>query len=180
MPGFTLLELVIVVLVLGIVAALGAPALLSSLDDAHLDAAASEVSTALRYAQLVAAGTGRATRVTIDVAGDTLLVEQMAHANLSIIMNPANTEIDAVDIETGDTLGPADHPTVRVAPYQVSLMDDRFGGVDIVSATFGSGSAVDFSGSGAPSTAGTVRLALGGRQVTVAIDDLAGRVTVTD
>lgn len=180
MSGFSLLELVIVILILGIFAALGAPALLSSLDDAHLDAAASEVSTALRYAQLVAAGTGRATRVTIDAAADTLSVEQMAHANLSIIMNPANTEIDEIDIETGDTLGPAVHPTVRIAPYQVSFADDRFGGVDVLSATFGGGASVDFSGAGAPSSAGTVLLALGGRQVTVAIDDLAGRVTVSD
>ncbi len=180
MPGFSLLELVIVILVLGIVAALGTPALLSSLDDVHLDAAASEVSTALQYAQLVAAGTGRATRVTIDAVGDTLSVEQMAHANLSVIMNPANTEIDAVDVETGEALGVADHPTVRMSPYQVSFSDERFGGVDVVSAAFGGGPTIDFSGAGAPSAAGTVVLALGGRQVTVAIDDLAGRVTVTE
>ncbi len=180
MPGFTLLELVIVILVLGIVAALGMPALLSSLDDAHLDAAASEVSTALRYAQLVAAGTGRATRVTVDAVSDTLAVEQMTPANLSVIMNPANTEIDAADIETGDVLAPAEHPTVRMSPYQVSFSDDRFGGVDVVSAAFGGGPTIDFSGSGAPSAAGTVVLALGGRQVSIAIDDLAGHVTVTE
>jgi len=179
-PGFTLLELVIVILILGIVAALGMPALLSSLDAAHLDAAASEVATALRYAQLIAAGTGRPTRVTIDAAADTLQVEQMAHANLAIIMNPANTEIDEADVETGEALALADHPTRRMEAYQISFTDDRFGGIDIVSATFGGGPTVDFSRVGAPSSAGTVVLALGGRQVTVAIDDLAGRVTVSN
>ena len=180
MSGFTFLELLIVVLVLGIVATLGIPALLSSLDDAQLDAAASELSTALRYAQLVAAGTGRATRVTIYATVDTLLVEQMTHTNLSDILNPANTELDATDVETTDILGSVVHPTIRVAPYQVSLADARFGGVDIVSASFGGGPSVDFSGSGAPSSAGTVLLALGGRQVTVSIDDLAGHVTISE
>ena len=46
MDGFTILEVLIVLIVLGIVAALGLPVLASSLDHARLNAAASEIMTA--------------------------------------------------------------------------------------------------------------------------------------
>lgn len=178
--GFTLLELVIVILVLGIIAALGMPALVASIDDAQLDAASSEVATALRYAQLAAAGTGRPTRVTVNAAADTVRVDQITHANLEAIMDPSNTELDDADIETGEGLALADHPTERGAGYLISFAESRFGGVDVESASFGGNAEVDFNEIGAPSSGGQVWLGLGDRQVSVSIDELAGRVTISD
>ena len=67
--GFTLLNLAMVTLVLGIIATVGLPSFNAALEDYRLGGAAEEVATALRYAGSVAVGSGTQTRVTVDAAG---------------------------------------------------------------------------------------------------------------
>jgi len=85
--GYTLVELLIVVLMLGIMVMAAAPGLNSGLNDARLSGAAEEVVTALEFAQMTAATSGSRTRVTIDAAMDTIIVER-----LSSSIDPLGTE----------------------------------------------------------------------------------------
>ena len=73
--GFTLIEIMIVVLLLGIVTAVGVPVLTSSADNARVSSAAGQVAAALDFAKQTAASGGRPCRVTIDAAADTLAVQ---------------------------------------------------------------------------------------------------------
>ncbi|MBT8405846.1 MAG: prepilin-type N-terminal cleavage/methylation domain-containing protein, partial [Deltaproteobacteria bacterium] len=78
--GFTLLETLIVLLLLGIVAMVSLPSLHGALEDSHLSSATSEVINALEFAQLTAVSSGSKTRVTIDAGTDNILVEQFMPA----------------------------------------------------------------------------------------------------
>jgi Tfp pilus assembly protein FimT len=74
--GFTLIEAIIFVLILGISAMSAFPSLQSGLEESKLSGAAAEVTVALEYAQLAAMTTGKQTSVTIDAAADAVLVER--------------------------------------------------------------------------------------------------------
>jgi len=175
--GFTLIEAIIFMLILGIIAMSALPYLHSGLEDSKLSGAASEVTVALEYAQLAAMTTGKQTSVTIDDAADAVLVERYK-INGDILSGAS--EMSQSDVESGSTV-PVSHPTKRGEDYNIVFAnEDRLNGVDIVSAVFGAGNSVTFDATGGPSNGGTVTLALGSRQVTVTVDSLSGRVTSSD
>ena len=175
--GLTLIELLIVVLMLGIMVMAAAPVLNSGLNDVRLSGAAEEVVTALEFAQMTAATSGSRTRVTIDAALDTIVVEKFS---ISIDLLGSESELDEDDVEGGD-FALMERPMNRGVDYSFSLSDEsRFKGIDITAAAFGAGNFVVFDTLGAPSDGGTVTLAMSGRQIVVALDSLAGKVSLSD
>ena len=109
--GFTFIETLIVVLLMGIVATLAVPAVDSVLTGEKIDAAAAAVVGDIRYAQSLAIRT------------------QKLH---SVIFNPANDTYRLTD-QAGTTV---QHPLTKQA-YQVSFVTQaRWQGIDLVLTTF--------------------------------------------
>ena len=174
--GFTLMETMIVFLLLGIITMLGWPALNASLEHHRLAGAASEIVTALEFAQLRALS-GRDTRVVIGAPQDRVAVRQY--------QTPADffgggDELNEADVENG-TYELMQYPLNKGTDYEIELTDEgRFQGVDITASDFNVAAPVFFDTLGAPSKGGTVTLAMGGRQMVVTLDALTGKVTVSE
>jgi len=168
--GFTFIEVMIVLLLMGIFAMLGLPALNAAMGDFRLSGAAQEVVSALEFAQLSAIS-GRKTRVMIGAPQDRIAVRQ--YKTPADLFNGGD-ELVASDVEDGtyEFMGNTD--------YLIILPDEsRFQGVEITVSSFGVDDAVFFDTLGAPSHGGTITLTLGGRQMVVALDALTGKVTVS-
>lgn len=175
--GFTVLELVIVILIVGILATLALPALTASLLDAHLMAASNEVTVALEYAQQMAVTSGRPCKVTVGTVSGTspnVTVEQIEYG--------ANFDIPAPQLGEGlvelEAYAMMPHPLNPVENYVVDFDDyGRFDGVSLTSVSFGAGNFVVFDSRGAPSSAGTIALETGGLTIVITVDGLSGKVT---
>lgn len=76
--GVTLLELLIVLSIMAIVAALVIPMFGSGVSTAELKGAAREVAAGLRFARSEALATGQETRVTLDLAQRTFRIDRDA------------------------------------------------------------------------------------------------------
>ncbi len=175
--GFTLIEVIMVLLLLSIVATVGIPALNSGLDEARLSGTADEIVTALEFAQMSAMISGCQTRVTIDDGADTVLVEQF---KTSQNLLGSESRLDASDVD-GGAFAPMGNPMNRGTEYSFDLTsENRFGGTDITVVAFGAGNWVVFDALGTPSSGGTVTLVLGSRQVVLTLNPLAGKVTLSD
>ena len=172
--GFSLLEVVIVVLILGIVATQAVPTIQSNLEVSKISEAAGEIIAALQYAQISAMTTGAASRVTIDPNADTILLERF---NITGDIFSGATEISENDIESGSFVNMA-HPTNRGVDYSIGFADEnRFDRVDITTVDFGGNDFVTFDALGLPSDAGTITLTLGSIQRTLTVDASTGKVT---
>ena len=175
--GFTYVELMIVLLLLGIVAMLGSPALNTAMGDARLSGAAQEVVNALEFAQLTAMTTGQKTRVVIGAPQDRIAVRQ--YKTNADLFNGGDELVDN-DVESG-TFELMGYPMNKGIDYEIDFPDEsRFRGVDITASDFNVGDPVIFDTLGAPSKGGTVTLAMGGRQMVVSLDALTGKVTVSN
>ena len=175
--GFTLMETMIVFLLLGIVTMLGWPSLNASLEHHRLAGAASEIVTALEFAQLTAASSGRKTTVVIGAPQDRIAVRQFNI--IADLFNGGDTLV-AADVENGtfDLMG---NPMNKGTDYEIDFPDEsRFQGVDISASAFNDGNPVIFDTLGAPSHGGTITLTMGGRQMVVTLDALTGKVTVSE
>lgn len=175
--GFTLIEILIILLIMGITATIAFPNLQSGLEAFKLSAAANEIAVALEYGQLAAMTSGGQARVTIDAGADSILVERF---EITGDIMAGGAQMSENDIETGTFVNMA-HPFNRGQDYSIVFADeDRFSNVDIGSSTFGGGNSVTFDALGSPSEGGTVTLSLGVRQVTLTVDSLSGSVTADD
>jgi len=175
--GFYLVDFAILLIVLGIVALLGLPMMLSAIGETRVSNASGEIAVALEHAQLVAMISGGKTRVTVDAAADTVLVEQFEISG--DIMGGGATLAEG-DVETG-AFAAVPHPALRGEDYLIDLgAEQRFEGVDIVAASFGGDTFVEFGALGAPSEGGTVTVALGDSQVILTVDAFSGRVTASE
>lgn len=172
--GFTFIEILIFMLILGIIATQALPTIQSGLEVSKMSEAASEIVVALQYAQLSAMTTGAESRVTIDQAADTILLERF---NITGDIFSGATEMPENDIDSGAFVNMA-HPFNRGEDYSIAFADeDRFYGVDITAVDFGGNNFVTFDALGLPSDAGTVTLSLGTNQTTLTVDASTGSIT---
>jgi len=172
--GFTLLETLIILLLLGIVSTVAWPSMNSALNDYRLSGAAHEVSNALELAHMTSMNSGPRTRVTINDTLDTILVEKFKGS-----ADFTQSIISETDIE-GGVYVPMDNPFNKGTNYHITLSNEnRFNGVDIVSAAFSGADFVLFDAMGIPSSGGTVILTSGGIQAVVTLEALNGKVTVS-
>ena len=148
--AFTLVELVIVVLVLGILAAAGAPRFAASLRYHRVESAARRVAADLRMAQRLARTASSDKTVSFDVGGD----------GYSIFP----------DVDDFDRPG---------QPYAVDLAAAPFA-ASVLSANFGGDSTVIFNGYGAPDSGGQVVVASGGERRTITVDGASGAVAIAE
>lgn len=172
--GFTAIEVVIVILVLGTLAALAAPLLNSALVEARLGAATTEIGAAIEYAQMNAMNTGRPCRVAVDADTETLRVEQRVDVAAALLLDPADTEFDAGVVELEESYADMDNPNHPGIAYTVDL---RKSGVDVAKSSMGSGQPLLFSEVGKPSSAAEVVLTCAGRVWRIDVDGLSGAVT---
>lgn len=173
--GFTLIELLIVLSILALVAALGASVVGPSFSRNSLNAAADEIKSAVRFAQMSAASTGMASRIIFDDANDRMTVEQLAPD--ASIWNPAVSIMGRSLIDP-----PANALSLRPfspgVAYQINFKSDpRYGGATLSAPTFGSGAILTFDADGTPSSSGSVTLTRGSRQLVVTVDGYSGEVT---
>lgn len=173
MDGFTLFELLIVLLIMAIFSMLGWPALNAAMGDYRLGAAAEEVVNALEYAQLTAAA-GQQTQVTISASTKRIDVKQFKPtANLL----DGSSQYTAADVEGGEFVY-LENPMNKGTDYSISFANEsRFSGVDMTASSFDS--PVTFDATGTPSKGGTVTLSLSDRQKVVTLNAVTGRMSVS-
>jgi prepilin-type N-terminal cleavage/methylation domain-containing protein len=175
--GFTFVELLIVLLLLGITALLAWPTLDSVVGDSRLSGATEEVVNALQYAQLRAMTSGDKTKVIIGSTDGRIVVRQYK-ANVDLF--GGGDQLVAVDVETG-SYELVQYPLRKGTNYNFRLKDDdRFKGVEISTSDFPADDPLYFDTLGAPSKGGSATLAFGGRQMVVTLDSLTGKVTVSN
>ena len=173
--GLTLLDLILVVMITGTLAAVGVPSMLTTLTDIRLSAAADEIITAVEYAQMTALAGGCETRVSIDVAADTVSVEKAGVVLSAAVLSDAQATFSSVETTAFERM---EHPMMRGSAYVLSLSSQgALGGVDITAVDLGGVSKLIFDARGTPSSGGTVQLESEGRQLVISIDPQAGRAT---
>lgn len=175
--GFTYVEMVIVLSLLGIFAMLGLPALNSTVDDAHLSGAAQEIVNALQFAQLTAMTSGRETQVVIEAKIDRISVSQF---QISGDLFNGGDVLMAEDVESG-TFALMENPMNKGTGYEIDFpSESRFQKVDITVSDFNSTNPLIFDTLGQPSHAGTIALTYNNRQMVVALDALSGKAAVSN
>jgi type II secretory pathway pseudopilin PulG len=175
--GFTFMEILIVVLIVGITTMVGWPVLNAAMGVSRLSGAAEEVVNALEFAQLTAMTSGQRTRVVIGAPLDRIAVRQFI---ITADLFSGGDTMAAADVESG-TFALMGNPANKGTDYEIDFStESRFQGVDITASNFDIADPVYFDTLGAPSNGGTVTLALGGRQMVVTLDALSGKVTVSE
>jgi type II secretion system protein H len=175
--GFTLIEIMIVLIIMGIVSMLGWPALNGAMGHSRLSAAAQEVVNAIEFAQFSAMTSGRKTQVVVAAPVERIAVRQ--HTATADLFNGGDT-LAATNVES-KTYEFMQYPLNKGTNYLVNLLEDsRFTGVDIKTSSFNNATPVHFDRLGAPDKGGNVRLALGDREMVVTLDALTGKVTVSE
>lgn len=176
--GFTLLEMLIVVALLAIVARVMVPTLGGS-DERRLDAAAVEVREALRFARAEALRRAKKTLVDAESTPGRIKVFWLSGSGC----NDFGGQSAATDPRTKSDFNVA----VSNGPFSsgVAVTPRFMGGGSawggVVFDADGSASeacqVTGLNGKGAPEAGSGVLLAIGARQVTVALDAATGRVT---
>ncbi len=120
--GFTLIEGVIVVMVLGILTLIGLPMMNSAVDDVRLTGASDEVVMAFTFAQTAALNGGLTHRVTINATTDSILVERST-PNADLVGGASELAEAAVEAETFSAVP---HPLRSGGTYSVAFpSEDR-------------------------------------------------------
>ena len=153
------------------------PKLSSALVEARLSGAAKEIVNALEYAQLSAKTSGSKTQVEIKQSSNKI---SLRHYKFSADLFNGGDVLPASDIESGSYEFML-HPLNKGFDYEIFLNNEiRFSGIDIIQSDFKSDTPVYFDSMGAPSHGGTVTLTLGARQIVVTLDQLTGKVTMSN
>jgi prepilin-type N-terminal cleavage/methylation domain-containing protein len=146
--AFTLMELVIVLLVVGILAATAAPRYFDSLQRFRAEAAAKRIAYDLQLAR----------RHAITNSASQCVQFNSPSANKYRLLNLTD-------------------PHRSTSAYIINLADEPFG-CSITSASFGGDATVIFSGFGRPDSGGIVTVQSGSHQCTVTLDADSGKVEV--
>jgi type II secretion system protein H len=145
--GFTLLEILLVVVIAAVFAAVAAPRYGQASGRYRADLAARRIVSDLRLAQSCA---------------------KAASASRTVSFAPATEQYQLLNVPAPD--GAAGDYTVILSaePYRANL----------VSASFNTSTQVVFNGWGLPNNGGTIVVAVGSQQRTVAVDAGTGRVSI--
>ena len=152
--GFTLIEILIVVAIIGITALVIIPAFNSYEDEQKLTMAAAELTDALRYARNEAIRTGNTFRVAINADNDQFLIEDLAALPGQAVIHPVNR-----------------------TPYRIDFSaSGRYSGTDIT----GSGMInIDFHGNGQTDNDEVITLSYGPFTTVIMVDSSSGRITTS-
>ena len=151
--GFTFVELIIVVLILGIITMMAMPAMNDFFSDETINAAADAVVSAVYCARVMAITTGVDHRVNFNADTDSFQVEMCAGGS------PGE-----------ETFVPVENPLTE-RDYVVSFSEEATGlaGIDLYAAAFGTSEYVRFDSLGNPEAPGQIVIEYGGRERTIAV-----------
>ncbi len=170
--GYTLTELLILVLVLGIVIMATIPLITAVLEDIRLSRATADVVAALEYARARAAVSGMDVRVSFPDKVGTVRVERYTTA--TNLMDGALLVPDTL-VERGIFV-PVPHPLTKQTNAFVALGSDRAELFAV--ADFEGTNTLEFQAYGVPSRSGRVDIVYGERRHTVVVEGETGRVVM--
>ena len=125
-PGFTLLELILVMVILATVMALAAPKLSNWRKGGALRSSADDFVAATKFARTQAISSGQVCVVAIDKQGGTFNVQQQNGANYVNVDGEFGQPMRVLDggsIDGPDTI--SFYPTGRVQPATVKIIGDN-------------------------------------------------------
>ena len=146
--GFTLVEITITVLIMGIMAAVAAPKYADSLSRFRAEAAAKRVAADLKFAKREA---------------ESGSVSRTVRFNFPVVDRYTLVGVQAIN-----------HPNQG---YEIDLAGAPYSSF-IVSVNFGGDADVVFNGYGIPDSGGTVVVESGGHQATISVDADSGKIKV--
>jgi|694.fasta_scaffold00669_18 Tfp pilus assembly protein FimT len=159
-----MIEVVIVVLILGILAAVAVPRFSRSIAVYQLDCAAVRICTDLNYAQSLARLRGTTQSVVFDIASNSYTLPDVANLNQGAGQGAGKSAAKSAGESSNQGAAQA-----SVSAYQVILSDYPHQ-VTLVSADFGAGSSTaTYNGYGAATSQGTIVISVGGMQRTVSL-----------
>jgi len=177
--GFTLLEIIIVVMILAIVSVAAFPLMAEALGETRLEAAAGDVSAALNYARLRAQTTGREHQVVFRPILAEVEVREKLHAAREQLEDPSVSTLSGGAVDAPMFFATASHPVHYGEDYVLRLrFESRYRGAQLLSADFGGAAEVVFDGAGVDS-GGEAVLRLGNRQRVLKVNPVTGGVTVS-
>ncbi len=161
-PGFTLVEVLVVLTIIGIAGMVVVPRMLAA-GTLGVQAAARSVISDLQFAQSDAIAKQTSRRVVFDVANNLCRV----------------TDADGVTLHVEWKVGGSSDSGGDGGNYITDFnADGRFGGVEIVEASFGGENSVEFDDMGSPSRGGFVTMQFGDTRLRVTVAAFTGRITV--
>lgn len=174
--GFTFLETMLVLLVMGIVVMVAAPDRGAPVRETRMKAASDALDAAMQYAQLAAVSSGRPTRVVVDAAANSITVEQLRYA--ADLMDSTVVELAETALDSTRYV-PVANPLKPDRVYRIDFDEEKeLAGVDITASAFGPSTPVVYDAGGKASATGTVGIAVGGASATVTVghDGVAGQI----
>lgn len=148
--GFTIVDIVLTTLILGIMAAVAAPKIADSMVLSRVRAAALCVASDLEHA-----------RQRAKVKGSTQ----------NVLFSPSTNTYSLYGLNDLDHSSKAYSVNLAAEPYKVSLASASFGAT-------GTSLSVSFNRYGRPNYGGSLVVSLGGKQRTIVVDSVSGRVSI--
>ena len=146
--GFTLIELILVLAIISVLAAIAVPRYAGALARYRADAAARRVIANLEYARQHA---------------------RASSSGVTVLMNTVTDRMSLVNVPDPDAPGSTSTITnLKSAPYRA----------DLVTADFGGNNLVIFNGYGDPDSGGTAVLTVGSETRTIVLDANTGKAVI--